>query len=108
VVICTENITPIDIVAGNNITYNVFDYSIYSPSSGITNASIIMLCQTSTGDFVVVVSYNTITTLLPYNITSLSKCLATKNSYLYFFLKCKSKYLLQKCKFTFLFSLQTI
>jgi hypothetical protein len=75
------------------ITYEVYDYSIYSPmgssapagQTGMSYSTIIVLASAYMGTTflqnVVSCSYQGATTILPYNISSTDRCVATANGF---------------------------
>lgn len=69
----------------NNISYRVFDYSIYSPPSGMKDASIIMLTTAYNNNIVidnmVAISFGGNSTILPYRISESSKAVTTDNAF---------------------------
>lgn len=74
------------------LTYRVYDYSIYSPRTsdppgmtGMTFATIVILASAYQGTVflqnVVALSYQGATTILPYNVSSTDRCVATANGF---------------------------
>ena len=70
----------------NNIEYSVFDYSIFSPTSGqikgMNSANSITLARVNnTSNFVVSVNTGGVNSILPYRISSTSRSVATINAF---------------------------